>query len=65
MILTLEDPSTLAATYYPRSATVTTTGAASTGAARIPLSNERLLITVTSGATGDLPRTGTFDLYIG
>ncbi len=64
-VFALDDTSTTkAGTYYPRSTTVTTTGAASTGAVSIPLYNERMLVTMTSGSTTATTHTATFYFYV-
>jgi hypothetical protein len=53
--------------WYPRVATVAATcsATASTGVGRIPLYNERLAVTVTSGSTDTVTKTGTLRFYVG
>ncbi len=66
-ILTVDDPSStgLASPYSPVYATVSSTGAASTGSVRPPLRNERIQIVITSGSTTNVGTNSTFHFYIG
>lgn len=61
-ILTIDNP-TSTATYYPRAATATSTGATSTGSALVPLHNERLVVTISNGSSSGA-RSGTFEFFI-
>lgn len=64
-VLSLDDTSTAkAGTYYPRNATVTSTGATSTGNALIPLYNERFVVTMTSGSTKADTATALLHFYV-
>jgi len=70
VIWTLNDISNTGAAlrmWYPRAPTVATTcsATASTGVARVPLYNERILVTVTSGSTDAVTKTGTLRFYVG
>ena len=64
-VLSLEDMSTVhTGLYFPRVATVTTTGAASTGAEAIPIHDERVVVTMTSGSTQALTATAIVRIYV-
>ena len=55
--------STAAGVYFPRVATVTTTGATSTGAGLLPLFDETITVTLSSASTGGT-KTGAFRFYV-
>ena len=65
-ILSLTAGPSTSASYYVVDTTVDTAGSASTGSASIPLANERVIITVTSGSTqdGDAVKNGTINLFV-
>jgi len=62
-LISVATPAT-SATYYIRAATASTAGAGSTGSAQIPLYNERLLVTITSGSTDTTTKNGTIRFYV-
>ena len=55
--------STAAGIYFPRVATVTTTGATSTGVGLLPLFDETITITISCGSTGGT-KTGAFRFFV-